>query len=160
MDEWHTVLISRTGREGTLQVDDQIQVAAMSLGAFSQLSLSLNLFIGGVTDLKDVQRNVFATNLFSGCIQKVIINNRPLLLLEEALSGVNVIDCPHQCNNEPCRNSGRCEPQLDSYLCHCPLKYFGTNCEKGMHPFTESKFNYFCYFSLSNYSFNYKWHEL
>jgi hypothetical protein len=160
MDEWHTVLISRTGREGTLQVDDQIQVTATSLGAFSQLSLSLNLFIGGAADLKDVQRNVFATNLFSGCIQKVIINNRPLLLLEEALSGVNVIDCPHQCNNQPCLKGGRCEPQLDSYLCHCPLKYFGTNCEKGMHSFTEYKFNYFCYFSLSNYSFDYKWHKL
>jgi len=131
MNEWHTVLISRTGREGTLLVDDQALVSGTSSGAFSQLSLPLNLFIGGAADLKDVQRNVLATNLFSGCIQKVVINNRPLLLLEEALSGVNVIDCPHQCTNQPCLKGGHCEPQLDSYLCHCPLRSFGTNCEKG-----------------------------
>lgn len=132
MNEWHTVIISRTGRQGILRVDDQTPVISHSSGAFSQLSLSLNLFIGGVPDFKDVQRNAFVNNLFIGCIQTVVVNNRPLMLLEEALSGVNVMDCPHVCNKNPCLKGGRCEPRLDQYLCHCPLKSFGPICEKGM----------------------------
>ncbi|CAG2107760.1 unnamed protein product [Medioppia subpectinata] len=132
MNEWHTIVISRTGRQGILQVNDETPVTAHSYGAFSQMSLSLNLFVGGVPDFKDIQRNAFATNLFSGCIQSVIVNNRPLLLLEEALSGVNVVDCPHHCSGQPCLKGGRCEPQLDAYLCHCPLRSFGKNCEQGI----------------------------
>lgn len=101
MDQWNTVIISRTGREGTLQVNDQPPAKGTSPGAFTQLSLALNLFIGGVSDMKDVQRNVFVTNSFSGCIQKVTINNRPLMLLDEALSGINVVDC-----NDPWYKNG------------------------------------------------------
>ena len=125
-------MVSRTGRQGLLQVDQQTPITSESRGAFSQLSLSLNLFIGGIADLKDVQRNAMATDLFSGCIQSITVNNHPLLLLEEALSGVNVVDCPHACNAQPCERGGTCEPRLDQYVCHCPPKSLGTNCQKGI----------------------------
>lgn len=131
MDEWHTIIISRTGREGTLQVDDEPIISALSSGAFTQLSLSLNLFIGGVPDVKDVAHDMAVNGMFVGCIQKVVINNRQLQLMAEALSGANVVDCQHQCSHHPCLNGGHCEPILESYACHCQSKFYGQNCEKG-----------------------------
>ena len=106
---------------GALQVDDQPEVGGYSVGAFTQLSLPLNLFIGGVSDMKDVSRDASLTQSFSGCVQRVVQNGRTINLLEEALFGVNVADCPHPCTSEPCQRGGRCEPVLDSYMCHCPL---------------------------------------
>ncbi|CAN8010414.1 unnamed protein product, partial [Ixodes pacificus] len=50
LGEWHTVRASRTGRLGSLSVDEQPRVEAHSPGAFTQLSLPLNLYLGGVPD--------------------------------------------------------------------------------------------------------------
>lgn len=116
---------------GTLKLDDQSEVKAFASGGFSQLSLLLNLFIGGVLDKKDVSSKSEITHSFSGCIQKVIINGRSLMFVDEALSGINVVDCPHPCTSEPCHQAGQCEPLLDIYTCHCPLGFNGPKCDKG-----------------------------
>jgi len=131
MNEWHSLFVSRTGKMGTLKIDDQPEVESFSSGGFSQLSLLLNLFIGGVPDTKDVALKSQITQSFSGCIQKVIINGRPLMLVDGALSGVNVVDCPHPCTSKPCHQGGQCEPLLDIYTCHCPLGFVGPKCDKG-----------------------------
>lgn len=131
LSEWHTIYASRTAMMGALQVDEQPEVGGYSAGAFTQLSLPLNLFIGGVADMKDVSRDAGIAQSFSGCVQRVNINGRSLNLKAEALSGVNIADCPHPCTSEPCQRGGRCEPVLDSYVCHCPLGLVGENCERG-----------------------------
>ncbi|XP_023215950.1 pikachurin-like isoform X1 [Centruroides sculpturatus] len=130
MNEWHTVFISRTGRDGILEVDKQAHVEGMSPGAFTQLSLPLNLYVGGVPDFQDTARKAAISTSFNGCIQKLVINSKPLKLLEEALSGVNIGNCEHSCVNSPCHNGGSCEPKHDFYTCHCLLGYTGINCEK------------------------------
>ncbi|XP_076319597.1 pikachurin-like isoform X2 [Tachypleus tridentatus] len=127
MNEWHTLFVSRTGRNGILEVDSQSRVEGMSQGAFTQLSLPLNLYLGGVPDLDDVADS---KSSFSGCIQKVILNNKPLKLVEDALSGANVINCNHQCADKPCQNGGSCVPKVDFYACHCPLGFAGNNCQQ------------------------------
>lgn len=75
---WHTAFISRTGRDGILEVDEQRKVEGISPGAFTQLSLPLNMYIGGVHDLRDVARKASITESFTGCIQKV--SNVPFFL--------------------------------------------------------------------------------
>ncbi|RWS26016.1 pikachurin-like protein [Leptotrombidium deliense] len=129
VNEWHMLSVSRTGRKGILEVDGQPRVEDYSKGAFTQLYLPLNLFIGGVSDLKDVSQTSDISQSFVGCIQKVMINGRNLLLLEEALSGVNIADCPHPCASQPCFQGGRCEPKMEYYTCHCPMGFVGTKCE-------------------------------
>ncbi|XP_015795541.1 pikachurin isoform X2 [Tetranychus urticae] len=105
LNQWHSLLVTRTGQQGWLQIDNQPIVSGSSLGGYTQLSLSLNLFLGGVSDVKDVSSNSAISDSFSGCIKKITINGRLLMFLDEVLSGVNVIDCP---NRHHCSNHHRC----------------------------------------------------
>lgn len=122
----------RTGREGVLQVDDQQTTIGMSLGAFTQLSLPLNLYVGGVPNLRDIHQNVQSAEMFSGCIQKAVINGRQLSLVRDVLSGLNIDNCQHQCAERPCANGGICEPVKSHYQCHCLNNYIGAHCQQGM----------------------------
>lgn len=70
MGQWHELRLSRTGRFAILQVDDQIPVHALAPGAFTQLSLPQNLYIGGVPNFDMVSPKVKVRTSFVGCIQK------------------------------------------------------------------------------------------
>ncbi|XP_025911261.1 coagulation factor VII [Apteryx rowi] len=37
---------------------------------------------------------------------------------------------PNQCDSNPCQNGGTCDDQFQDYVCRCPKKYEGKNCEK------------------------------
>lgn len=71
MNEWHVIWFWRTGRKGFLKVDKQPLVESMSSGAFTQLTLTLDLFIGGHRNFDEVAKAAWVTSSFSGCIQKV-----------------------------------------------------------------------------------------
>ena len=71
MNEWHVIWFERTGRVGTLKVDNQPYVEGMASGAFTQLTLTLDLFIGGHKNFDEVAKAAHVTNSFQGCIQKV-----------------------------------------------------------------------------------------
>jgi len=71
LNHWHVIWFSRTGRNGFLKVDDQPLIESMSSGAFTQLTLTLDLFIGGHRNFDEVSKAVHMSKSFSGCIQKV-----------------------------------------------------------------------------------------
>ncbi|XP_018328441.1 pikachurin [Agrilus planipennis] len=119
LGEWHEIKVSRTGRLAILEVDNQIPAEVMSPGAFTQLSLPQNLFLGGVPNFGIVSLQVRVRSAFTGCIQKVVINGRPVSILAEALGGVNVDNCPHPCVARPCGKAGDCIPQLEYFTCQC-----------------------------------------
>ena len=60
---------------------------------------------------------------------QIIINNRPLKLIDDAVFGINIESCAHPCIGRPCLNNGVCVPKKDVYTCNCPLGYAHTNCE-------------------------------
>lgn len=60
---------------------------------------------------------------------QVIINERPLRLLYDAVEGINIDNCNHPCTGGPCLNGGRCIPIRDHYKCSCTVGYENTNCE-------------------------------
>ena len=68
---WHRIGVSRTGREASLTVDQQQPAVVTSSGAFTQLSLSQNLYLGGVPDYSLLSVYLPITVAFQGCIQKV-----------------------------------------------------------------------------------------
>uniref|UniRef100_A0A1B6E688 Laminin G domain-containing protein n=1 Tax=Clastoptera arizonana TaxID=38151 RepID=A0A1B6E688_9HEMI len=119
LGEWHELRLSRTGRLAVLQVDRRPPSQVLAPGAFTQLSLPLNLYIGGVPNFDMVSPKVRVRTSFVGCIQKVVINNHPLQILAEALAGVNVDNCPHPCVARPCGDHARCIPHHEAYKCEC-----------------------------------------
>lgn len=71
LGEWHEVTISRTGRLAVLQVDKNPSAQILSPGAFTQLYLPLNIYIGGIPNFDMVSPKVKVRTSFVGCIQKV-----------------------------------------------------------------------------------------
>lgn len=71
LDEWHVIRLIRSGRTGYLQVDNQPQVEGTSIGAFSQLTLTLDLFIGGHRNFDEISKAAAVPHALKGCIQKV-----------------------------------------------------------------------------------------
>ncbi|KAJ9575876.1 hypothetical protein L9F63_007255, partial [Diploptera punctata] len=134
LGEWHELRLSRTGRLAILQVDDMPSTHAMAPGAFTQLSLPQNLYIGGVPNFDMVSPKVKVRTSFVGCIQKVVINNQPLQILAAALGGVNVDNCPHPCVTRPCGDEGRCVPEMDYFTCECAKGYKDTQCQQHTAP--------------------------
>lgn len=63
--------MARTGRVGFLKVNDQKMVEGIASGAFTQLTLLLELFIGGHKNYDEVSGKVQVEKSFEGCIQKV-----------------------------------------------------------------------------------------
>lgn len=131
MGEWHTIKISRTGRLAILTVDNQLPVEVLSPGAFTQLSLPQNLYLGGVPNFGFVSHNVRSRTAFVGCIQKVSINSRAVPILAEALGGTNIDNCPHPCITRPCGEDGECIPQMDYFTCRCKPGYRDELCSRG-----------------------------
>ncbi|CAH1774566.1 unnamed protein product [Owenia fusiformis] len=129
LGKWHEVKISRTGREGYMQVDKQDRVEGMSMGAYVQLTLLQDLFLGGHRNFDETNKYTAATDGFTGCIQKVTINDKPLKLFDELFYGINVENCDHPCVTQPCINGGHCVPFKDFYKCSCPLGFESEQCE-------------------------------
>lgn len=127
MGDWHNLTVSRTGREVFLSIDNQKETRGVSSGAFTQLSLDQNLWLGSVPDYSILSAYLPITQAYEGCIQKVIINGLPIELLSSAISGVNVENCDHACLNSPC-GYGLCKPRLETYVCECPIGWGGKGC--------------------------------
>ena len=55
-----------------MQLDGEPTVNGTSKGAFTQLTLTLDLFLGGHRNFDEVARNADVSKSFRGCIQKVL----------------------------------------------------------------------------------------
>ena len=73
MGDWHKLTVSRTGREVFLSIDSQQETTVISAGAFTQLSLDQNLWLGSVPDYNILSAYLPITQAYEGCIQKVIV---------------------------------------------------------------------------------------
>ena len=51
--------------------------------------------------------------------------------LVSGYSGVECEEVIDHCLSSPCKNDGTCLDLQNDYLCLCPDKYKGTNCEIG-----------------------------
>ncbi|XP_022913817.2 pikachurin [Onthophagus taurus] len=131
LGEWHEVRISRTGRLAILEVDNQIPIEVLSPGAFTQLSLPQNLYLGGVPNFNMVSPQIKTRSAFVGCVQKIEINGKPVSILAEALGGANVDNCPHPCIAKPCGEDGECVPEMDYFTCRCKPGYRDQLCSRG-----------------------------
>ncbi|XP_011315506.1 pikachurin [Fopius arisanus] len=120
LGEWLEVRVSRTGRLASLVVENEPAREILAPGAFTQLSLPLNLYLGGApsTDIFTPKMKTVAS--FVGCIQTVVLNRREIGILAEALGGVNVGNCGHACEARPCGDA-ECRPYRERFTCRCRI---------------------------------------
>ncbi|KAJ1210310.1 hypothetical protein NDU88_005676 [Pleurodeles waltl] len=130
LGQWHELRVSRTAKNGILQVDREKPTEGMAEGAFTQIKCNTDIFVGGVPDYDSVKKNSGVGKPFSGSIQKIILNDRTIHLKQGLAFGVNLDNTVHPCANVPCANGGSCRPKRDSYECDCPLGFDGKHCQK------------------------------
>uniref|UniRef100_G1LIW2 EGF like, fibronectin type III and laminin G domains n=2 Tax=Ailuropoda melanoleuca TaxID=9646 RepID=G1LIW2_AILME len=130
LGQWHELHVSRTAKNGILQVDKQKAVEGMAEGGFTQIKCNTDIFIGGVPNYDDVKKNSGILKPFSGSIQKIILNDRAIHLKHDFTRGVNVENAAHPCVAGPCEHRGSCRPRKESYECDCPLGFEGLRCQK------------------------------
>ncbi|XP_032675236.1 pikachurin isoform X2 [Odontomachus brunneus] len=118
LGEWVEVRVSRTGRLASLEVEDGPAQEILAPGAFTQLSLPLNLYLGGAPSSDMYSPKMKTTASFVGCIQTIVLNNREVGILAEALGGVNVGNCGHACEARPCGDA-ECRPLRERFTCRC-----------------------------------------
>ncbi|KAJ7399492.1 Pikachurin [Pitangus sulphuratus] len=132
LGQWHELRVSRTAKNGILQVDKQKPVEGMAEGAFTQIKCSSEIFIGGVPNYDDVKKNSGILRPFSGSIQKIVLNDRTIDVKQDFTFGINLANAAHPCVISPCANGGTCVPKKDSYECDCPLGFDGQHCQKAI----------------------------
>ncbi|PKU37020.1 hypothetical protein llap_12676 [Limosa lapponica baueri] len=132
LGQWHELRVSRTAKNGILQVDKQKPVEGMAEGAFTQIKCNSEIFIGGVPSYDTVKKNSGILRPFSGSIQKIILNDRTIDVKQDFTFGVNLANTAHPCVSSPCANGGTCVPKKDSYECDCPLGFDGQHCQKAI----------------------------
>ncbi|XP_047362838.1 pikachurin isoform X2 [Vespa velutina] len=118
LGEWLEIKVSRTGRLASLKVEDDPIREILAPGAYTQLFLPLNLYLGGAPSPDLYSLKLKTTSSFVGCIQSVILNRREIGILAEALGGMNVGNCGHACEARPCGDA-ECRPLRDRFTCRC-----------------------------------------
>ncbi|XP_046963751.1 agrin-like isoform X2 [Vanessa cardui] len=143
---WHRVRASRSGRHGSLQLDQLPALRGSSAPPLTHLEVTLPLFIGSLPAYVRPHKMSGVTSSFIGAMQQVFVNGNPLSLyggdiakcsvvaeedrLPCATSGVTKYTGP-PCGDglTPCKNNGTCIPLLNEYKCICLDGYQGRNCE-------------------------------
>jgi len=67
-----------------MRLDGERPVNGTSKGAFTQLTLTLDLFLGGHRNFDEVARNADVSKSFRGCIQKVVSDLSCLLVVKHS----------------------------------------------------------------------------
>ncbi|XP_074640469.1 pikachurin-like isoform X2 [Tubulanus polymorphus] len=129
LNKWYVAHLKRTGSYGEMRINNGGKVTGLSQGPYRQLTLKLNMYIGGHRNYDEVSHHLGMEKSFEGCIQKVVLNSQTLDLVGKAIGGMNIGRCDHPCADAICQNGGVCRPIRDTYTCDCPLFYANTDCE-------------------------------
>ncbi|XP_017851563.1 basement membrane-specific heparan sulfate proteoglycan core protein isoform X4 [Drosophila busckii] len=132
LNEWHTVRVHRSRRDGYMQLDEQHPVAFPTLTQTPQMELTEDLYIGGVPNWDMLPAEAMANGQhsgFVGCISRLTLQGRTHELMKDAKLKEGITSCK-PCAQSPCANGGIClESQTElAYTCVCQKGWTGRNC--------------------------------
>ncbi len=85
---WLSARATRTGRLGLLSVEGQEAASGTAPGAFDELSLPGNLYLGGVPAFAPVAAAIPVRTNFRGCVQKVSEDEDAPSILHTTRNGI------------------------------------------------------------------------
>ncbi|XP_066985998.1 basement membrane-specific heparan sulfate proteoglycan core protein [Macrobrachium rosenbergii] len=92
--ERHTLIVKRTGRQGSIELDGSVHEYGESPGMLHMLNTRGNIYIGGVPDLQLMTDGTHTVG-FQGCIHQLTIGEEKIVnYMRLAVSGINVTRCP------------------------------------------------------------------
>ncbi|XP_036134132.1 cadherin EGF LAG seven-pass G-type receptor 1 [Molossus molossus] len=105
-------------------------------GSKKSLDLTGPLLLGGVPDLPE--DFPVHNRQFVGCMRDLSIDGRSVDMASFIANNGTRAGCAAQrnfCDGTWCQNGGTCVSRWSTYLCQCPLRFGGKNCEHAMpHP--------------------------
>ena len=130
--EWHMVTLIWQGSIDELSIDGMPSSNIDTNGNVGTEVLVLNsiLYVGGVPD--GVLLPFDVSEGFIGCIRDIEINDVPVEPIDDALVGINILQCTEpECSYVVCQNGGTCMDTGSGpgFMCECPSDYDGQYCE-------------------------------
>ena len=143
--KWHEIMLERHGNSARITVDSKYEEQGSAPGINDVLNLEdgtgNEVFFGAQVNGQDVDLG------FNGCMDDIRIEgiSLPLHVRAESqvakLARINNVDfkCeeltpPGPCGSNPCLNGGSCADSGDDYVCTCPPRFKGKNCDFDRNP--------------------------
>eukprot|EP00062_Callorhinchus_milii_P012745 gi/632960275/ref/XP_007896099.1/ PREDICTED: basement membrane-specific heparan sulfate proteoglycan core protein [Callorhinchus milii] len=141
LNKWHQLRAHRYNKEGSLHVDNDLEVRQSSPGKSQGLNLRSPMYLGGVATSEALPKALSVTQGMDGCIAEVLINGKKVDLSYTFTASLNVGQCYDNllCDTQPCLHGGTCLATAESeYQCLCPQQYQGERCEVYLEPCSQT----------------------
>uniref|UniRef100_A0A8C0C1W1 Cadherin EGF LAG seven-pass G-type receptor 1 n=1 Tax=Buteo japonicus TaxID=224669 RepID=A0A8C0C1W1_9AVES len=102
-------------------------------GSKKSLDLTGPLLLGGVPNLPE--DFPVHNRQFIGCMRNLSIDSKPIDMASFIANNGTLPGCAAQrnyCETNWCQNGGTCVNKWNTYICECPIRYGGKNCEQAM----------------------------
>uniref|UniRef100_A0A8C5X349 Cadherin EGF LAG seven-pass G-type receptor 1 n=1 Tax=Malurus cyaneus samueli TaxID=2593467 RepID=A0A8C5X349_9PASS len=102
-------------------------------GSKKSLDLTGPLLLGGVPNLPE--DFPVHNRQFIGCMRNLSIDSKPIDMAGFIANNGTLPGCAAQrnyCEMNWCQNGGTCINKWNTYICECPVRYGGKNCEQAM----------------------------
>ncbi|XP_009997755.1 PREDICTED: cadherin EGF LAG seven-pass G-type receptor 1 [Chaetura pelagica] len=102
-------------------------------GSKKSLDLTGPLLLGGVPNLPE--DFPVHNRQFIGCMRNLSVDSKPIDMASFIANNGTLPGCAAQrnyCETNWCQNGGTCVNKWNTYMCECPVRYGGKNCEQAM----------------------------
>ena len=114
-------------------VNDLHNYTLISRGKKDSLDLHYPLYVGGITKAIEINENAGTSHGFIGCINRVVIDGKPIDLMNNMVASESITNCEvcehnyNACINGVCQES---TVSKDGYRCICKIGYTGSRCQE------------------------------
>ena len=134
LNAWHSIQVTRSGRDGELMVDSMPAVTGTSPGSFTMLQINSELYLGTAPTPISLPLQLKSLSGFQGCVRQLRtarLTTTPTDLIGDATSGRGITECPdlQTCDTLSCMNGGTCINTIDNFMCECEVGFTGERCE-------------------------------